>query len=245
MGNALTATGLAATVLSDPHERFCQELMSNGGNLSDAYRAVYPAAGTKASVWANAARLRARNDVRDRMAALQAAAAERSLVKPTQLLIELAEMCAADPAEITRVVVEHCRGCWPEMALAAALDAAAAGVPMPDTDAPQADCAHCRGAGVSRVVITPTDELRGPARRLFQSARQKADGSIEVTVLDQGALRKELHSLLGMRVDRSVSLNLTADLKALPSNVSVEDALRMLETIAPAPADEASIVSDQ
>jgi hypothetical protein len=209
-GSALVAV---PSKLSDKHERFVHELMSNGGNLGDAYRAVYPNAGSQASVWAHATRLRARLDVQERIAELTAIAAERALVKPTELLRELYEIaCLADPAELSRVVIDPCPACWLDDALAAALDAAAAtGAPMPDTEAPRADCKHCRGRGAPRVVITPTHELRGPARRLFQSARQRADGSIEVHAIDQAAMRIELHKLLGMHVSRSVNTNLNVN----------------------------------
>ncbi len=201
------------TKLSAKHERFVQELMSNGGNLGDAYRAVYPAAGSREVVWVNASRLRGRQDVQERIAELTAIAADRALVKPTELLRELYEIaCLADPAELSRVVIDPCPVCWPDEAIATAIDAAAAaGTPMPDTEAPRVDCAHCRGRGSSRVVITPTHELRGPARRLYQSARQRADGSIEVNVIDQAAMRIELHKLLGMHVSRSVSTNLNVN----------------------------------
>lgn len=207
-----THTTLVPSKLSDKHERFCQELMRNGGNLSDAYRAIYPNAGSQQAVWSHATRLRGRSDVTERIAELTAAAAERALIKPTELLQELIEMVRADPAELSRVVVEPCPACWTHEAVASALDAAAAGADMPDVEAPRADCKPCKGRGSPRVVITPTHELRGSARRLFQSARQRADGSIEINVIDQGAMRKELHALLGMHVSRSVNTNLNVTL---------------------------------
>jgi phage terminase small subunit len=101
-------TALPATVppsgLSDRHERFCQELLSNGGNLSDAYRAVYPGAGSQVAVWNNACRLRARADVRARMRKLQAAAAERTVITVQQQLVELAEQAAVDVTELQPII---------------------------------------------------------------------------------------------------------------------------------------------
>ena len=58
---------IPATKLSALHEAFVQALVGNGGNLSDAYRSVYPNAGNREAVWASASRLRARPDVQDRL----------------------------------------------------------------------------------------------------------------------------------------------------------------------------------
>jgi hypothetical protein len=80
---------------------------------------------------------------------------------------------------------------------------------------------------------------------MFKGLEFFPDGSIKRVLLhDAAQLRIELHKLKGMHVDRSVSLNLNADIKPLPSNVSVEDALRMLESIAPVQPDDADPVSD-
>ena len=216
------------TRLTVHHEAFAQALMSMGGNLSDAYRSVYPNAGSREAVWASASRLRARQDVQERLRELQALTAERALVKPEALLRELYEIAVlADPAELSRIVTEPCAACWPDEQLALAIDQAAqAEGDWPDAESPRAGCSICRGRGVQRVIHTPTHELRGPARRLYQGARQKGDGSIELSTIDQAAMRVELHSLLGMRVSRSESknLNLNATIAAPPA-VSVDDVL--------------------
>ena len=69
--NPLVAVGDASSaLLSDKHELFVQALMSNGGHLVDAYRAVYPNAGSNNAAYANACRLRARQDVSVRIAEL-------------------------------------------------------------------------------------------------------------------------------------------------------------------------------
>jgi phage terminase small subunit len=200
---------IVGSTLSDKHERFCQALMANGGNLHEAYRTVYGQAIAHSTVSVNATRLRARRDVQARMAELTAAAAERALVKPVELIQELREIVNADPMELAHVVSDTCPSCWPDAALGAALDAALAdGSEHPDFDAPEPSCKACRGRGVQRVVITPTHELRGPAKRLFKGVRQKSDGSIEVLMHDQDAMRVELHRLLGMHVSRTENLNL-------------------------------------
>ena len=145
------------------------------------------------------------------------------------LLQELHELATADPGEVSRVVTEACSECWTDDLMAAAIDAAAApGAILADFDEPRADCARCRGRGSQRVVITPTHELRGAARRLYQGARQKADGSIEVRTINQLDARKELHALLGLHVSRTESknLNINATLPA-PADLSAEALLEL------------------
>lgn len=194
--------------LSVPHELFCQELMRNGGCLVDAYKAIYPRYGTEAAALANGYRLRARQDVRERLDELTRLAAQHAVIDRAVLLQELYETATADPAEISRVVTEPCSTCWSDdLAFAAAADRAiVAGTGWPDPDTPQSGCHTCRGHGVQRVVHTDTANLRGPARRLYQGARQRADGSIEVRQIDQLAARKELHELLGLKVNRNLSV---------------------------------------
>jgi phage terminase small subunit len=229
--NATTMNPLVAVSaarLSDKHEAFVQALMSNGGHLVDAYRAVYPNAGSTEAAYANACRLRARQDVKARIDELTRRAAQASVIDAATLLRELHELATADPGEISRVVTEPCSACWTDDLMAAALDASAApGAILADFEAPRTECPQCRGRGVQRVVITPTHELRGAARRLYQGARQKADGSIEVRTVDQLAARRELHELLGLHVSRVESKNLNVNVTAEPKDVSAEELLNL------------------
>ncbi len=207
---------MPVSVLSDKHERFVQELLSNGGNLSEAYRAVYPKATDREAIWSAACRLRARADVRARIAELTAAAAERAMVKPAELLRELADIVAADPAELSRVVACACEQCWPDAEVAAATERYMAAIARsgtaspPDYSQPRKGCpAH--PSKHQTVVVTPTDELSGPARRLYKGAEQKGDGSIKVHTHDQFAARVELHTLLKMRVNQSIVGHVSVD----------------------------------
>lgn len=231
--DACTETMLAPATappskLSEKHELFCLELIEHG-NVGDAYMAVYPRAGSRKAAWANGCRLRARGDIQARLAELKAAAAAQALIEPAVLLQELYELATADPAELSRVIREPCSNCWPDDALAAAAGRWIAGQgDPPDSSAPQSDCKVCRGHGVSRVVHTPTEELSGPARRLFAGAKTKSDGSVEVAIVDQLAARKELHELLGLKVHRSESKNLNLNATVpTPQNVSPEDVLEL------------------
>lgn len=204
------AASVPVSTLSDKHERFVQELLSNGGNPSEAYRVVYPHVVDRETTWSAACRLRARTDVKARIADLTAAAAERAMVKPAELLRELQEIVHADPAELSRVVACACDHCWTDDVLAAAAGRAlATQTPMPDVSQPRPGCpAHPRKHRY--VLYTPTDQLSGPARRLFRSARMKGD-DVEVQVVDQTPLRLELHTLLKMRINQSIVGHVSVD----------------------------------
>jgi hypothetical protein len=228
--DAHTETGLAPVIappsrISEKHELFCLELAAHG-NVGDAYMAVYPRAGSRRAAWANGCRLRARQDVQGRLRELKAAAAAVALIEPAVLLQELYEIATCDPADVCRVEILPCDRCWPDDALGAAMDRwiASDGDP-PDSSAPEPTCKCCRGRGIPHVAITPTDALRGPARRLYQGAKVKSDGSVEVHLADQLAARKELHMLLGMAVHKSESKNLNINATVPTPAVSVEDAL--------------------
>lgn len=212
-----------ASPLSDKHERFVQALMRNGGNAYYAYREVYPNAGSLQAVMANASRLRARQDVAERIEVLTRLAAERAVIDRKTLLQQLYALTQADPASLSSVVTEPCRDCWDDpTAAAAALDRGE----LPNIEAPRSDCPTCRGRGVQRVRIADTHTLSGPARLLYQGARQKSDGSIEIDRVDQLAARRELHELLGMKVSRSESKNLNVNIAAsAPADLSAEDIL--------------------
>jgi len=161
--------------------------------------------------------------VQGRIRELQAIAAEKATINRAALVQELFELATCDASELSRIVTEPCPTCWDDATLAAAVDRAAASAPFPDREAPRSDCPKCRGQGVQRVVYTPTAELSGAARRLYQSARTKG-GSIELTTIDQLAVRRELHELLGMKVSRQENLNISATVPA-PKDVSVADVL--------------------
>lgn len=222
---ALAPAAAPASRLSEKHELFCLELMAHG-NVGDAYMAVYPNAGSRKAAWAHGCRLRARGDIQARLAELKAAAAAHALIEPAVLLQELYEIATCDPADVCRVEILPCASCWPDDALGAAMDRWIAGNgDPPDSSAPQSDCKACRGRGVPHVAITPTDALRGPARRLYQGAKVKSDGSVEVHLADQLAARKELHMLLGMAVHKSESRNLNLHATVPAPAVTVEDAL--------------------
>lgn len=214
---------------NERHERFVYALLA-GEPLGDAYRVAGYKVTSRESAWAAGARLRALPAVQVRLRELTAQAAAAAVIDSATLIYELHQIATGDASELSRVVVDPCSACWSDEALAATVDRWAAGRgEAPDTSKAQPGCKGCRGRGVAKVVLTPTDELSGPARRLFAGAKTKSDGSVEVSVVDQLAARKELHELLGMRVNRSESKNLTvhATVDAKTSDVSADNLLAL------------------
>lgn len=88
---------------------------------------------------------------------------------------------------------------------------------------------------------------------MFKGLEFFSDGGVKRVLLhDAAQLRIELHKLKGMHVDRSVSLNLNADIPPLKRGLSVEEALAIMQEIAPtadaalpAPVDDPTVVSEQ
>jgi hypothetical protein len=197
--------------------------------------------------------LLARPHVRSRIVELrnQIAAAGPKATQAA-LVSELQESLAVDVAEIVRLDVVHCPDCystdvydtvWP-MLFAEALDSGSAEMPpnpLPkghfDPDRPPwTHCASCLGAGRQVVRATPTSELSAPARRLVRGYETHSDGSVKkILIADQAALRTELHRTVPgfYAPTSSVSLNLSAELKPLKRGMSVEEALALMQEVAP------------
>jgi phage terminase small subunit len=216
--------------LSDKHEAFVTELMRNGGRLVDAYRAVYPNAGSMHAIKAHSARLRARRDVSERIDALTRIAAQAAVIDRSVLLADLYALATASPDELVSVVTLACDVCWPDdgVAIAAVFDSG----DVPDTDGPRKGCPRCKGRGVKRLHVADTAELSSAARLLYQGAEYKPDGSIKVHVADRLAARKELHELLGLKVSRSESKNLNVNMNVpAPADLSAEDLLAQYKAL--------------
>jgi phage terminase small subunit len=227
--NAVSAT-VGTPLENERHERFVLALLA-GEPLGDAYVLAGYRVGSRAAAWNHGCRLRAQPAVQARLRELTAQAAAAVVIDRVTLLAELHEIATADPSELSRVVIDPCPACWPDEALGAAADRWLTGQgEPPDTTAPEPRCKSCRGRGVSRVVHTATENLSGSARRLYAGAKTKSDGSVEVAIVDQLAARKELHELLGMRIQRSESKNLhltaTVDAKAT-TDVSADNLLAL------------------
>lgn len=196
-----------------------------GESLTSAYRLVYGHHSPDV-LWAAATRLRARGDVKERIAELTAIAAAKAVISREVLLRELHEIATTDASAVSRVVIDPCPMCWPDDALGAAVDRWVAGQDdAPDIERPRPGCKSCRGRGITQVVHTPTADLSEAARRLYAGAKTKSDGSVEVAIVDQLAARNMLHELLGLKIHRSESKNLNINATVPAPAVTAEDAL--------------------
>jgi hypothetical protein len=212
--------GVPAEALPDltvKQQRFAQCYAAHG-NATRAYREAFE---IDPGIRAGWLRQRAYDLVHEprvaaRVRELLAEAAEGTTISARARMVRLQDIIEADPSELVHIVAEACAQCWTDpMALAAALDRAATGDPIPDTDSPQSDCTNCRGYGVRRVVITATDHLSPSARKLLKAVRQKPDGTIEVQMHDQLSASDQLNRMQGVYVDKSVSLNINAHVEPL------------------------------
>ena len=251
--------------LTEREARFCEHFAVFDSPV-DAYVASGEVAPTtkRTSMQRAAYALLARPHVRARVIELRNQIAATG-PKATQaaLVSDLQEALAVDVAEIVRVTVVHCPDCyssdayataWP-IAAAMVLDSGSADVPPkplpfghfdPDRE-PWANCASCLGAGRARVRVTSTDRLSAPARRLVRGYECHADGSVKKLLLvDQTQLRQELHRTVpGFYAPAAtVSLNLNADIKPLKRGMSVEEALAIMQDVAPT-SDDPTVVSEQ
>lgn len=199
---------IPAVALRPKVEHFAQ-LYASCGIATRAYRAAFDVGpDTKAAtVRQRAYELVHEPAVAERVRQLLAQASEGTTISARARMLRLQDIVEADPSELVSVVVEPCAKCWPDDALAIAADhAIATGGDLPNPNEPQSNCASCRGHGVHRVVITPTEQLSAGARKLLKGVRQKSDGSIEVTMHDQLAASDQLNRMQSIYVDRSASI---------------------------------------
>jgi hypothetical protein len=180
-----------------------------------------------------------------------AAAAGDDAMSRERLIADLEAMVNVETSELMELRVVPCPACWPTpdawtLAAAAAIDACR---DVPSADEPNPSCMSCAGAGRNVGHLKNTADLPLPARRMFKGLEFFPDGGVKRVLLhDAAQLRIELHKLKGLHVDRSVSLNLNADIKPLKRGMTVEEALAIMQEIAPtadAATDDDSVVSEQ
>jgi hypothetical protein len=189
--------------LRPKQERFAQRYAAHG-NAARAYRETYGVSPDTrpGTINQRGYELAHSPAVAARVRELLAQAAEGTLICARARMVRLQAIAGADPSELVRVVAEPCKDCHATPAADA------------DTTVPREDCATCRGGGVRRVVITPTDQLSPSARMLLKAVRQK-DGDIEIRLHDQLAAIDLLNRMEGVYVDRSVTLNVHANVRSL------------------------------
>jgi hypothetical protein len=230
----------AVPVLTAKQELFAVHY-STYGNAEAAYRHAYNSTTTRrASVQHAAWQTLHHPAVASRITALRnAQAAGDDAMSRERLIADLEALVAVSVDELMRLSVRECPACWLgdawELAVCAAIDR---GEEPPAADEPNEACKICAGAGRTVVHLTPTHMLSAPARRLFKGLELYGDQTVKRVLLhDQAQLRVELHKLKGMHVDRSVSVNAHVNVPALPKNISVEDALDLLNKLHPVPPD--------
>lgn len=252
MSKLPTRVAGTATLLTSKQEAFAVHYATFGDPVQ-AYRHAYEVTTTRrASVQQMAYRTLHHPAVSARITALRnAAAVGDDAMSRERLIADLEAMVNVDTSEFMELRVAPCLVCWPTpdawaLAAAAALDA---GHDAPSADEPNPHCMNCAGAGRNVGHLRNTADLSLPARRMFKGLEFFPDGGVKRVLLhDAAQLRIELHKLKGMHVDRSVSLNLNADIKPLKQGMSVEEALAIMQEIAPtadAAAPDDSVVSEQ
>lgn len=240
--------------LTPRQERFAVAVASGLPDV-EAYESAYNATGSsRGTLRVNAHRTRNHPRVAARIRALIDAAGARSLRDTQGLIADLEEAVEADPNELLTVWVGACRYCHghehryqfidgAEMCTAIE-DAARMGKPVPDIEGgvgydfhrePIATCPSCNGVGINKVRLQSSGEVSPGARRLLRGVELHPDGSLKRLHLhDQMAMRTELHKLRGLHVDRSLNLNVNANVPAL-KDLTPEQALAFLDRLRPLP----------
>ena len=103
-------------------------------------------------------------------------------LNPEWVLHKWILIASANPADLVQIRVFRCRSCWE-----------ISGNELP----PNPACESCGGVGITRTTLTPTSELRGPAKQLYAGAQQTKDG-VKILMRDQNEALKNLADYLGM-----------------------------------------------
>jgi hypothetical protein len=247
-----------AARLTDAQEAFAVHYAAFG-DAAAAYRHAYEVTTTRrASLQSMGYRTARHPKVAARIRALRnTQAAGDEAVSAARLIADLEAIAYADPRELMTLTVVNCRYCWGaghayqyrddrELADAFAKALASKGAePLPDPAggvgfrgdrAPNADCPRCDGHGLAVPRFSDTADASPAAAALLKGLELNADGTVKRIVLhDQMAIRTELHRLRGLHVDRSVSLNVNANVPALKS-MTADEAAAFLDRLLPAPA---------
>lgn len=241
--DALPSTTVAAPPLP-PMPKPLSRRMENyarcvaaGMSYAEAFRQAGCVASTAGSMSRQIGDMNRDPRVRARIAALRVKADEATVSTIAERMAWLRLIVTADPEELSRVVCDPCDLCWPDAEIARAYAAHFAPTPfdseaprsaLPDTRKPRSNCQRCRGDGIGRVVLTPTDELSPGARALFRGAKQNEKGVIEIQTHDQMAASEMLNKLQSAYVTRSLNLNANVAVHAA-RDASPEDALKLFD----------------
>ena len=205
----LSANSVQPGALLPKQEAFCVAYVERG-DATACYREVYDCSPTiaRGTVQKRAYDLMHSPKVRDRIRALQSAAAEGAVITVRQQLVELAEMAAVDVSELWRLEYRPCPACHK------LYDAdLAARRPLPDMSAglpPHASCADVRAH--QHAEMLPLDQWPPAARRLYDGVEMQRDGTMRPIFRDRSQLQDMVNRLLGGYVSRSENLNINASI---------------------------------
>jgi uncharacterized protein YdhG (YjbR/CyaY superfamily) len=238
-----TTAGPPATLppiptLTRRQERYARA-MAEGCSYAEAFRKAGLVASTAGSQSSQIQDMNRNPAVRARIQELRAAASADTVDNLQERMAWLRLIVSADPNELLRTVVDPCVHCWPDAEIAKAYGAHFAPTPfhserpaLPNTVKPRGSCTHCAGVGVTRVTITPTDELSPAGRALFMRAEQTEKGAIKIFMQDQLAAADMLNKLVSAYVTRSMNLNANVAVP-MARDVRPEDALKLFDAFAP------------
>ena len=206
-----------------------------GMSYAEAFRQSGCVASTSGSMSQQIQRLNKHAGVRARAAELRGKVDDDIVASLRERMAWLRLIVTAKPEELSRVITEPCAHCWPPVELAAAFAAhftpsefSEERPPLPDHAKPRPGCPHCKGEGLQRAQLTPTDELSEAGRALFIGASQDKDGVIKIETHDQLAASEMLNKLQGAYVTKSLNLNANVNVPAA-KDASPADALRLFD----------------
>lgn len=217
--------------------------VASGMSYAEAFRQAGLVASTAGSMSRQISELNRIPKVAARITELRAKADEQTVSTIAERMAWLRLIVLADPRELSRTVRHACDLCWTDKDIAAAYAAHFAPVMfdpdepramLPDTTKPRGDCVHCRGEGITHVVVTPTDELSPAARALFKGAKQNEKGVIEIQTHDQMAAAEMLNKLQSAYVTRSLNLNANVAVHAA-RDATPEQALALFDSFGGGP----------
>lgn len=225
-----------APALTRRQENYARAVAS-GLSYAEAFRQSGCVASTSGSMSVQISELNKTPKVRARITELRAAVDAETVSTMHERMSWLRLIISADPRELSRIVADACGNCWSDETYAQAMIAHFRPSPfdaddprpgLPDTHKPRPGCIHCRGEGILRVVLTPTDELSPEGRALFKGAEQNEKGEIKIHMHDQQAAADMLNKMQSAYVTRSINLNANVAVHAA-RDATPADAARLLE----------------